>query len=445
MSETQVTLLKLAGVVVLVLLNGFFVAAEFALVKTRSTRLALLAKEGRFGARVALRLLSNINAYLSAAQLGITLASLGLGWLAESALADLFTPCFHAIQMGKVAAHATSASLVFAIITFLHIVAGEQAPKVLAIQKSEQTSLIIAWPLRLFHSVIYPAIWILNNASLGLLKLFGIKPANEHETVHSADELRALLKQSSRNQQLTPVAGSLLLNALDLRRRKARQVMVHRTKIASLSTRLGIEENLRIAQQSGHSRFPLCNGSIDHVVGMIHLKDLMWLIHEKRSDANLNSIKRDVLFIPETIPLERLLNTFLTQRIHMAIVVNEYGSIVGMITLENILEEIVGDIQDEFDQEALMFQKISATEYRLHGELPLHDLENLLGLSLPAEEVTTIGGYMVKELGHFPQSGENLLVGNYEFSIQRSTGRQILQIVARELPPQPDQEKIVLS
>jgi CBS domain containing-hemolysin-like protein len=443
MTEPSLTIMKLLGVVVLVLLNGFFVAAEFAIVKVRETRLSRLAQERRFGARAGLHLLHHINAYLSAAQLGITMTSLGLGWLAEGALANLFTPLLARVHLGPAVAHGTSATLVFAIITFLHIVVGEQAPKVLAIQKAEATTLWIAWPLRIFHTVIFPAIWVLNNASLGLLRLLGLQPSSEHETAHTAEELRALLQQSSQSQQLTPVAGSLLLNALDLRRRKARQVMLHRTKIVFLSTDQSVQENLQIARQSGHSRFPLCDGSIDRVVGMVHLKDLMWLVQEKGHEAKIISIKRDILFVPETVLLERLLNTFLIQRVHMAIVVNEYGTIAGMITLENILEEIVGDIQDEFDHEALMFQKISESEFRLHGELPLHDLEGLLGLHLAGEDVTTIGGYVIRELGHFPQTGERVSAGGYEFVVQRTAGRHVLQVTAKPLDHVETKESVL--
>ncbi len=437
MDEMTLTTIKLMGVILLVLLNGFFVAAEFALVKARESRLKRMAQEGRFGAQMSLHLLRDLNTYLSAAQLGITVASLGLGWLAERALADLFVPVFAKANLGSAFVHGVSATLVFLLITFLHIVVGEQAPKVLAIQKAEDTTVWIAWPLRIFHTLIFPGIWVLNTASLGLLRLLGLQPANEHESAHTADELRALLQQSSKGQQLTPVAGSLLLNALDLRRRKARQVMLHRTRIAFLSTQRSIEENLQLARQSGHSRFPLCEGSIDQVVGMVLLKDLMWLVQDKGSAANITSIKRDVLFVPETMPLERLLNTFLTRRIHMAILVDEYGTIVGMVTLENILEEIVGDIQDESDQEALMFQKLSESEFRLHGEIPLHDLEELLGVHLSGEDVTTVSGYLIKEFGHFPQNGENLRLAGYDFTVLRTTGYQIVQVGVKRLEPAP--------
>lgn len=427
-------IIKLVGVVVLVLLNGFFVAAEFALVKVRETRLIRLAQQKRFGATIGLHLVRNINAYLSATQLGITMASLGLGWIGEPAVADLLAPVFRWFEVFSPAVvYSLSFTVAFGIITFLHIVVGEQAPKVLAIQKAESATMWIAWPLRIFHALIYPAIWVVNTASLGLLKLLGLQPASEHDVAHTTDELRELLKQSSQTKHLTPVAGSLLLNALDLRRRKARQVMLHRTKIVFLSTTRTIEENLRIARQSGHSRFPLCEGSIDQIVGMVHLKDLMWQIQDKGKEANINSIKRDVLFIPETMPLEKLLSTFLTRRIHLAILVDEYGTVVGMVTLENILEEIVGDIQDEFDQESLMFQKLSDSEFLLYGELPLHELEGLLGIQLFAEDVTTVGGYLIHEFGHFPQTGETLQRKNYEFTVLRTTGRQILQVGAKRI------------
>jgi len=427
---------KIFGVAVLIALNGFFVAAEFALVKVRETRLQRLASEKVFGARTALHLLRHLNAYLSAAQVGITLTSLGIGWLGELALADVFAPIFADVGLGAAAAHSLSATIVFTLIVFLHVVVGEQAPKVLALQRSEATTLIIAWPMRVFHAIAWPGIWVLNNASLALLRLLRLDHNDAHESAHSADELRAILLQSSRTHHLTPVAGSLLLNALDLRRRRARQVMLHRTRIVFLSTRRTLEENLKIARETGHSRFPLCDGNIDAIVGMVHLKDLIWLM---RDGGDLNAIKRDILFVPESMPLERLLNTFLTRRIHMAILVDEYGTVVGMVTLENILEEIVGDIHDEFDpKETLMIQKTAEDEFRLHGELPLHDLEAPLGLHLTAEDVTTIGGYLIKECGHFPQEGETLRIGHWAFTVLRADGRHILQISAKKIAAPSD-------
>jgi CBS domain containing-hemolysin-like protein len=434
MDEWVITLLKWVGVGILVFLNGFFVAAEFALVKARESRLKQLALKQAFGASVGLHILKHINAYLSACQLGITLASLGLGWLGEKALSDFFVPFLAQFGVGSVAVHATlSATIMFALITFLHIVVGEQAPKVFAIQKPETTTLWVAWPLRIFHAFIFPAIWLLNSTSLGLLRLVGLKPVDEHEGAPTPEELRAILQQSSKTDQLTPVAGSLLLNALDLRRRRARQVMLHRTKVVFLSTQRTLEENLKNARQSGYSRFPLCEGSVDQVVGMVHLKDLIWLYHDEGNHGNILSIKRDVLFVPETMALERLLNTFLTKRIHMAILVDEYGTIVGMVTLENILEEIVGDIQDEFDQESLMFQKISDTEFRAQGELPLHDLEQLLGIHLTAEDVTTLSGFMIEQLGHVPQPGECVISEGHEFTAIRISGHRVVHVGIRKL------------
>ena len=441
MSEGLATTLKILGVSVLVFLNGFFVAAEFALVKVRETRMKRLAAERAFGARTALHLVQHLNAYLSAAQIGITLTSLGIGWLGELALANIFVPLLARFGLGAVAAHSVSATIVFTLIVFVHVVVGEQAPKVLAIRKAEATTLIIAWPMRVFHALAWPVIWALNNASLALLRAAGLGKADAHESAHSAEELRALLEQSSRTRHLTPVAGSLLLNALDLRRRRARQVMLHRTRIAFLSTRRTLDENLKIARETGHSRFPLCDGAIDAIVGMVHLKDLLWLVRDEDAAADISSVKRDILFVPESMPLERLLNTFLTRRIHMAILVDEYGTVVGMVTLENILEEIVGDIHDEFDQkEALMLQKTADGEFRIHGELPLHDLETPLGLQLTAEDVTTLGGYLVKECGHFPDEGETIRIGDWLFTVLRADGRQILQIAAKKAPPLSDSQ-----
>jgi CBS domain containing-hemolysin-like protein len=434
MNDFLWAIIKLSAVGFLVFLNGFFVAAEFALVKVRSTRIQELAREGKFGASMASHLVKHLDAYLSACQVGITIASLALGWIGEPAVAHLIEPRLHRLGILSVPlAHSISLGVGFVTIVFLHIVIGEMAPKSYAIRRAEVVALWIALPMRVFHWIMYPVIWVLNESALWMLRCVGLKVIQEYDSVHSAEELKVLLKQSSKSDQVTPVAGSLLLNVLDLRRRRARQVMLHRTKITCLSTQNTLQENLKTAMKTGHSRFPLCEGSIDEVVGMVHIRDFMWLMQGNDPSKDIRSIKREVLFVPELMPLEKLLNLFLSRRIHTAILIDEYGTLVGMVTLENILEEIVGDIQDEFDEEAALFQKVSDDEIRFHGEIGLHELEEHLGIHLTADDVTTLGGYLVKEFGRVPQKGESLIRNPWEFTVLRTTGRQVLQVEAKRL------------
>jgi CBS domain containing-hemolysin-like protein len=434
MGELGLIIYYVVLVIFLVFLNGFFVAAEFALVKVRSDRIQAKAEEGSRRAKMSMHLIQNLDAYLSACQVGITIASLALGWIGEKGVATyIVEPILKKFNMPLNMVHPVAFGIAFSIITFLHIVVGEMAPKSMALRKPEITSLWIAWPLRAFYWIMYPVIWVLNESALTILRWVGLSEAHEHDQILNADELRSLLERSSKHAHLTKISGSLLINALDLRKRKARQVMVHRTRISYLSTKKSLYENLAITRQSGYSRFPLCDGTIDNIVGMVHLKDLLWLIQEKGEKANIASVKRDILFVPEILPLEKLLNTFLTKRVHMAILFDEYGTIVGLVTLENVLEEILGDIQDETDQEALMFQKISENEYRLHGELPIHDLEEPFDIHLDSEDVTTIGGYLVQELGHFPRKGESLRLNDYLFTVLRTAGHQIIQIGVTKL------------
>ncbi|MBI5801808.1 MAG: HlyC/CorC family transporter, partial [Verrucomicrobia bacterium] len=349
-------LLKVLAVLLLVALNGFFVAAEFALVKVRDTQLQPLIALGHRRARMAQHLLHNLDAYLSAAQLGITLASLALGWIGEPIFEALLHPIFgwlgwtgdEWLRVRSAIAFAVG----FSVITFLHIVAGEQAPKSFAIKRPLPMALWAAYPLRWFYVLAYPFIWVLNRSALWLLRQVGIAATSEHDGAHSEEELRLMFDANQRNAGGTKLGRDILLNALDLRHRVAREVMRPRAEITVLDTQASIAACLEVAEKTRYSRFPLCEGGdLDRTLGVVHIKDLFAMRLKSRSGADLAVVARKLICVPPTARLEGLLQLLLDRKLHLAIVVDEYGGTVGLVTLENIIEEVVGPIQDEFDQE----------------------------------------------------------------------------------------------
>lgn len=417
--------LKLFVVLVLVALNGFFVAAEFALVKVRSSQLDPLAEEGNRRAELARRITGQLDAYLSACQLGITLASLGLGWLGEPFLAQMIEPLFHKIGFtSENVIHGAAFAIGFSIITTLHITLGEQAPKILAIQKAVPATLFVSRPLALFYTVFKPAIGFLNVVSNWLLRaVFRTEPASEHEITHSEEELRVILSQSAENEEVTQLGKEILINALDLRERVVRDITTPRGEVVFLNTEDTFEENLRVAIDSKHTRFPLCEGHLDNTIGLVHIKDLLRLTRESAPD--LHSIKRELHPVPEMMPLEKLLTFFLGKHAHTAIVVDEFGGTTGMVTLDNVLEELVGEIQDEFDKEVPELRKVNENEFDVEGSLGLYEMKDLVGLELESEDVSTIGGYVTAQIGHLPKLGEQTRIEGYLVTITETDGRRV--------------------
>jgi CBS domain containing-hemolysin-like protein len=429
-----VIVLKLLAVLALVALNGFFVAAEFALVKVRGTQLDTLIEEGNRRARLAKNMTSNLDAYLSACQLGITLASLGLGWIGEPVIGHLLQPFLFKLGVhSESIVHGISIAVAFSIITTLHITLGEQAPKILAIQKAVPSTLFISAPLRLFYAVFKPAIAFLNVASNWLLRIvFRTEPVGEHELAHSEEELRVILAQSAEHEEVTQLGKELLINALDFRERVVRDITTPRGEVVFLNTEDSFEENLKVAIESKHTRFPLCEGHLDQTVGLVHIKDLIRIAREEKPD--LLSIKRDVNVIPEMMPLEKLLPFFLQRHTHIAVVVDEFGGTTGIVTLDNVLEELVGDIQDEFDREAPELRKVSEDEFDVEGSLGLYELKDLVGLELESEDVSTIGGYVTAQIGHLPKEGEQTKIEDYLVTIVATDGRRVEQLHFKRQP-----------
>lgn len=423
----SLVVLKLLAVFVLVLLNGFFVAAEFGLVKIRDTQLVTLAAKGHRRARVARKILGNLDAALSATQLGITLTSLGLGWIGEPVFASLLEPVMGWLQIeSPQVRHSIAFAVGFSVITFLHIVVGELAPKSLAIRKPLPVSLWVAMPLDWFYKVSFPAIWVLNHAANWLLRQFGIQPVNEMELVHSEEELRLILGAAQRQTAAAPLARNLVLNALDLRQRIVREVMRPRQELTVFSLEASIAECLEVAEKTRYSRFPLCeHGDLDRTRGVIHIKDLYAMRLKARSGADLLPVARKLIYVPETAHLEKLLQLFLERKLHLALVVDEYGGTTGMVTLENILEELVGQIQDEFDQEKPLLVRVGETAWDVAGALPLHELEELVGVPLREENITTTSGWVTQRLGGFPKPGDTLAVGGFELRVEEMEGTRV--------------------
>ncbi len=432
----QSVALKIFAVLGLVLANGFFVAAELAMVKIRDTQLDALVLKGRRRAIIARRLLGNLDATISATQVGITLASLGLGVLVEPVFEALLAPVFMWLHVESESVQHTAAILVgFLTNTFLLIVAGELVPKSLAIRRTLPVALWIAHPLYWFYRAAYPFIWLLNHTAQWFLNRLGIEVASEAEGAHSEEELRMLFSVAQKHSGGTLLGREIVLNALDLRRRVVREVMRPRREIVGLDTTASLAECLDVAEKTRFSRFPLCEGgNPDRTLGIVHIKDLYALRLRAKCGADLFPAARKIIYVPETARLEKLLSLFLERKLHFAIVVDEYGGTVGMVTLENILEELVGQIQDEFDQEKPLLVKTGDHSWEADGALPLHELSELVHEPLAEEGITTASGWLTYRLGGFPKEGDVVTAGDCELRVEAVDDRRVARLSVTRVP-----------
>jgi CBS domain containing-hemolysin-like protein len=434
--------LKILAVLALVLLNGFFVAAEFALVRIRETQLDVLVARGWRRAKMARHIVRNINSYLSATQLGITMVSLGLGYLGQPVFTTLLEPLL--VPLGVVSdawLHSISFAIGFCALTFLHITVGELAPKWLTIQKPLPVALGAAYPLRWFYLAFYPFNRLLNYAARWLLERIGIEPDGATDRVQSEEELRLLVTSAQ-----DAVGGrNIIINALDLRHRVAREVMRPRHEITAFDTDASLAECLALAEKTRYSRFPLCEGGdLDKTRGVLHIKDLYPAVRDPaaagRTGADLLPLARPLIYLPETARLEKLLQLFLERKLHFAIVVDEYGGTTGIVTLENVLEALVGQIQDEFDQEKSELTLLSENVWEAAGTLPLHELEKIIGATHLEETVATASGWMTQKLGGFPKAGDALTMGACELRVEEMDGPRVarLKITRHVVPDSPE-------
>ncbi len=436
--EVIYQLIFIGTALLLVLLNGFFVNAEFSIVKVRETRIQELIRNGNRRASTVLKLIDNMDEYLSATQLGITLASLGLGWIGEPAFARLFEPGLQALGLDNPAlTHTLAGGAAFLLITFLHIVLGELAPKSVAIQQPERSSLWTAAPLVLFYRVSYPLIWALNGTANYFLRVVGIQPTSEMELTHSEEELRILLSRSSEHGTIDRNKKRLLMKVFSFSQRTVRQVMVPSVEVKYLDVRKSLEENLELARQQKHTRFPLCEGALDRVLGVIHVKDLFWNYEMLGPVLDLKMLKRQTLFVPENKGIDSLLAEFRKSRIHMAIVVDEFGSTTGIVTLEDVLEELVGEIQDEFDLATppMMIRESEEGAYLVNGRALVEEVEEALDLQLGDVENDTVAGHVMMVLGSTAQIGDELTLGDkFHVRVVGIKGHQITDLLFTPLP-----------
>lgn len=410
----------------LVFLNGFFVAAEFSFVKVRPTRLAQLVAEGNRIAGIAQQCVNNMDAYLSVCQLGITVSSLGLGWLGEPVVAKLLEPLLYIFGVGSPAAvHSISFIVAFLLVTFLHVVFGELVPKSLAIQRAEQVTLWLAPPMRLFYYLFYPGIVVFNGTANGILRALGVRPASEHEESHSEEELQMLVSASYEGGRLDKSEWRLLQNVFQFEKRVVREVMVPRPEVVFLDKRNSLEENMGIARRSGHTRFPLCEDDSDHVVGLVHIKDIFRL----DTGASIDDVKRNIMLIPEGMSLDWLLKEFQKNHQHMALAVDEYGGTAGIVTLENVLEELVGQIQDEFDEESSQVTSEKEGSYLVDSRMLLEDAAEMFDLPVSGQqEYDTLGGFVFGKLGKRPRIGDVVELPEHRLEVVEVNGLRIRRV-----------------
>ncbi len=414
-------------ILVIVLLNAFFVAAEFAIVKVRDSQLQAAIDDEVSGAKFARQVTRNLDAYLSAGQLGITLTSIALGIFGEPYVSAVLQPLFFKIGVTNEAAVSLASIFVaYALVTYLHVVFGEQAPKVLAIRKALTATLWIAKPLHLFYVLTRPIIWLLSTSTNLVLRLCGISAVAGHEIAHSEEELRHIVAESQKSKEVTETEKDILLNALALNDRCVRDVMTPRNAVVSLDAGDSFAASLKVAIDSKHTRYPLVEGHLDHAIGLIHIKDLLALVGHPQAD--LRKIKRELHMVPELMPIDKLLRFLLDKHLHCVLAVDEFGGAVGIVTLDNVIEEIVGDIQDEFDHETSELRRVSDDEFVVEGTLNLYELAEQTGIELESDEVTTVGGYVTHLLGHLPKVGEKVTIEDYEVTTTKADPRRVQQL-----------------
>ncbi|BCJ86914.1 hemolysin family protein [Effusibacillus dendaii] len=427
------TAFNLLAVLFLVFLNGFFVAAEFAMVKIRSSRLAQLVEEGNKKAKVAQTITNNLDAYLSATQFGITLASLGLGWIGESAIAHLIEKPLATLGVPAFAVHTIAFVIAFATITILHIVLGELAPKSLAIQRAEGTVLHVARPMILFYKVMYPFIWILNGTANRVLKWVGIQPAKEGELAHTEEEIRILMNQSHQSGLIDNTEMALFDNVFEFSDRIAREIMVPRVDMITIDIDDSHEEIIQKIDRERHTRYPVSQGDKDHIIGYVHVKDL-YLQMNRHHQFTIQSILRRVIMVSEAAEISAVLKQMQKNGTQIAVVMDEYGGTAGLITTEDIMEELVGEIRDEFDGEELPAVQKTKDGYSVEGRVLLEEINDLLGTDIDDVDVDTIGGWMYSMVAKQPEKGDSARKSGFLFTIEKMDDTRIERISIQRLP-----------
>ena len=427
----------------LLLSNGFFVASEFAMVSVRKTRIAQLTKEGNFNAKLALEALKDLNKFIAAVQLGVTMSSIALGWVGESTIANLVMPLFGFLpSYVKVATvHTIAVTIAFIFITILHVVVGELIPKSIALQYPERLSLIVALPMKILINIFTPAIWVLNSLGILLLRLLKIPPAQTAHLAHSIEELNMLINASHKEGVLNETEKEMLHNVFKFSDLTAKQVMIPRTDMACIPSDITYGELNELAMESQYTRYPVYEENLDHITGIIHAKDL-YSLTIKHEEFVLEKILRPVLLVPETITMDKLVLEFKKRQGQMAIVIDEFGGTSGLITLEDVLEEIFGEVQDEFDSdEEADIKKVSENTHLANAMMRLDEINDFFGTEIVDEDVDTIGGYVVKLLGRIAEVDDKVEIENLELTVKEIDGARITKLVIVKKEPVTEAEE----
>ncbi|KAB2492432.1 hemolysin family protein [Priestia endophytica] len=413
-------------VAILIGLTAFFVATEFAIVKVRTSKIDQLVAEGKRGAIAAKKVTTHLDEYLSACQLGITVTAMGLGWLGEPTIERVLHPLFEALNLNEATTTILSFGIAFALMTYLHVVIGELAPKTVAIQKAELITLTLAKPIILFYRIMFPFIWLLNGSARVIVGLFGLKPASEHEMAHSEEELRLLLSESYKSGEINKNELKYVNNIFEFDERIAKEIMVPRTEMVTLSIDDSLKETMETLKVEKFTRYPIVNGDKDNIVGVINIKEVLTsTLCEDNEKANLSDFINPVIQVIETIPIHALMIKMQKERMHMAILIDEYGGTSGLVTIEDIVEEIVGEIRDEFDEEEIPeVRKIADDHYILNSKVLISDVNNLLNLNLEYDEVDTIGGWFLTQ-NFEAEKGAEIQFEGYTFKIREVEGHHI--------------------
>jgi CBS domain containing-hemolysin-like protein len=430
------TILNLLLAIFLLAANAFFVAAEFALVKSRGFRIGTMVEQNRFGARLVDHVLRNIEAYLACCQLGITMASLGLGWVGEPTVSALLLPLLGPLGMPASALHFISFLIGFLVFSSLHIVVGEQVPKTLAIREPEPVALWIAYPLHVTYIVFYPLNWALNSASRSILRMLGVKEGSPHEILTDA-ELEGLVEVSAEHGKLEKGQAEYIQNVFRFGELFVSDVMVHRTNMITLDADEPSQDIVNAVIASPVTRIPLWRGNPENIIGVLHVKDLLRALHAVDGDAekvDIAALLTPPWFVPDTRPVSEQLKAFRRRKTPFSLVVDEYGDVEGLVTLEDILEEIVGDITDEHDVAMPGVRRQPDGSVNVDGAVPIRDLNRVMGWDLPDEEATTIAGLVIHEARSIPEIGQNFTFHGFRFRVLRRARNRITALRIQPLP-----------
>ncbi len=430
-------------VAILIAFTGFFVAAEFAIVKVRSSRIDQLVAEGKRGALAAKKVTTNLDEYLSACQLGITVTAMGLGWLGEPTIEKLLHPLFEKWNLNPSISSVLTFGLAFMIMTYLHVVVGELAPKTMAIQKAERVTLLLAGPLMMFYKVMYPFIWVLNGSARVVTGLFGLKPASEHEVAHTEEELRLILSDSYESGEINQAEYKYVNNIFEFDNRIAKEIMVPRTEIIGFYLEDSVEEHMKVIQNERYTRYPIFGEDKDDIIGMVNVKDffIRYMTEDQKDLSSIRSYMRPIIEVMETTPIHDLLLQMQKKRIPMAVLYDEYGGTAGIVTLEDILEEIVGEIRDEYDEdEAPPIQHVNEQHIIVDGKVLISEVKDLFGLHIEEDDVDTIGGWIMMQ-NHEIEEGQHVEAEGYEFKVLEKDAYQIKRVEIRKMEQEQEEEK----